>query len=92
MRVSLLMRCAEEWSQIRLSNQSYYGALLEYRMPICGRASVGIFAPHQREDVWPPTYGNRPNTRRIFSGIGFEAGTLPLDQRGPRIRWKERVF
>ncbi|GBL72195.1 hypothetical protein AVEN_115176-1 [Araneus ventricosus] len=31
-------------------------------------------APHQREDVWPPTYDlacNRPNTRRIFSGIGF---------------------
>ncbi|GBO15653.1 hypothetical protein AVEN_17435-1 [Araneus ventricosus] len=50
--------------------QSYNGALLEYRMPIClpagpllalhpswvGRASVGIFAPHQREDVRIPTY------------------------------------
>ncbi|GBN13719.1 hypothetical protein AVEN_126562-1 [Araneus ventricosus] len=31
-------------------------------------------APHQREDVWPPTYdltSNRPNTQRIFSGIKF---------------------
>ncbi|GBO28815.1 hypothetical protein AVEN_24436-1 [Araneus ventricosus] len=45
-----------------------------------GWASVGIVAPHQREDVWSsPTYDltcNRPNTRRIFSGIGF--GTLPV--------------
>ncbi|GBM80870.1 hypothetical protein AVEN_89755-1 [Araneus ventricosus] len=34
-------------------------------------------APHQREDVSPPTYNlacNRPNVRRIFSGIGFGPG------------------
>ncbi|GBO22249.1 hypothetical protein AVEN_68440-1 [Araneus ventricosus] len=30
--------------------------------------------PHQREDVCPPPHGlarNKPNTRRIFVGIGF---------------------
>ncbi|GBL83045.1 hypothetical protein AVEN_165278-1 [Araneus ventricosus] len=35
---------------------------------------VQTSAPHQREDVCLPTYDltcNRPNTRRIFSGIGF---------------------
>ncbi|GBN67265.1 hypothetical protein AVEN_146049-1 [Araneus ventricosus] len=50
-------------------------------------------ALHQREDVWPPTYDltcSRPNTRRIFSGIGFrtwklfgpKAETLSLGHRG----------
>ncbi|GBL87125.1 hypothetical protein AVEN_218808-1 [Araneus ventricosus] len=37
-------------------------------------------APHQREDVWPTTYDlacNRPNTRRIFSGIGFRTWIPP---------------
>ncbi|GBM48400.1 hypothetical protein AVEN_182992-1 [Araneus ventricosus] len=31
-------------------------------------------APHQREGMRPPPYDltrNRPNTRRIFNGIGF---------------------
>ncbi|GBM51699.1 hypothetical protein AVEN_215342-1 [Araneus ventricosus] len=33
-------------------------------------------SPHQREDVWPPAYDlacNRPNTLRIFGGIGLRA-------------------
>ncbi|GBO03074.1 hypothetical protein AVEN_255494-1 [Araneus ventricosus] len=45
-----------------------------------GRASVGIFAPHQRKDLSPPTYDlplNMPNTRRIFSGIGFRTWNPP---------------
>ncbi|GBM01250.1 hypothetical protein AVEN_170309-1 [Araneus ventricosus] len=45
-----------------------------------GRASVGIFAPHQREDVLPLTYDLtciRPNTRRISSGIGFRGWNHP---------------
>ncbi|GBL76111.1 hypothetical protein AVEN_234407-1 [Araneus ventricosus] len=36
-------------------------------------------ALHQREDVCPHTYDltcNRPNTRRIFSGIGFRTRNL----------------
>ncbi|GBM47416.1 hypothetical protein AVEN_175595-1 [Araneus ventricosus] len=93
-RVSLLMRCAEEWRQIRLSNQSppklqwcsarvqnaYMrsgnaciisfivpnksrpphagGGLPTGPLPVLhpfwvGRASVGVFTPHQREGVWP---------------------------------------
>ncbi|GBL85679.1 hypothetical protein AVEN_193136-1 [Araneus ventricosus] len=50
-------------------------------------------APHQREGVWPPLYDltcNRPNIRRICSGIGsgFEPGTLrPRSQAGHRFRY-----
>ncbi|GBM72521.1 hypothetical protein AVEN_45592-1 [Araneus ventricosus] len=46
------------------------GPLLALHPFWVGRASVGIFAPYQREDVWPPTYDltcNRPNTRRILT-------------------------
>ncbi|GBN71627.1 hypothetical protein AVEN_250405-1 [Araneus ventricosus] len=37
--------------------------------PFCARASVGIFAPHQREDIW---------SLRIGSSVesGFEPATL----------------
>ncbi|GBM05225.1 hypothetical protein AVEN_181614-1 [Araneus ventricosus] len=61
------------------------GPLLALHPFWVGRASVGIFAPHQREDVWPSTYDlacNRPNTRRIFSGIRFRAWSPPA----PRSR------
>ncbi|GBL78861.1 hypothetical protein AVEN_48849-1 [Araneus ventricosus] len=37
-------------------------------------------APHQWEDVWLPTYDlacNTPNTRPIFSGIGFQTWNPP---------------
>ncbi|GBL81878.1 hypothetical protein AVEN_50480-1 [Araneus ventricosus] len=43
------------------------------------------FAPHQRDDVWLPTYDlsrNRPNTRRIFNGIGFRT----WNSQAPRPR------
>ncbi|GBM37442.1 hypothetical protein AVEN_221578-1 [Araneus ventricosus] len=48
--------------------------------PFLGRpGQCEYFCSHQREDVWPPTYDltcNRPDTRQIFSGIGFELGAL----------------
>ncbi|GBO15775.1 hypothetical protein AVEN_188070-1 [Araneus ventricosus] len=70
--------------------------------PFLGRlASLGIFAPHQREDVWPLRLAyNMPHTRRIFSGIGFrawnllgpKAETLPLSHRGPANGEREEVL
>ncbi|GBO42002.1 hypothetical protein AVEN_230088-1 [Araneus ventricosus] len=68
--------------------QSYNGALLEYRKPIClpalhnswvGRASMGIFAQHQRDDVWAHTYDltcHRPNTDGSSAESSFEPGAL----------------
>ncbi|GBL97102.1 hypothetical protein AVEN_254138-1 [Araneus ventricosus] len=60
--------------------ESYFGtALISLNLSQMTRTPPGLApplqtsAPHQREDVWPPTYDltcNRPNTRRIFSGIG----------------------
>ncbi|GBN75345.1 hypothetical protein AVEN_44017-1 [Araneus ventricosus] len=59
-------------------------------------------APCQQKDIWPPSYDlacNRPNTRWVFSGIGFrtwKAETLPLGHHiplsdlRPSIRRKER--
>ncbi|GBM64576.1 hypothetical protein AVEN_56550-1 [Araneus ventricosus] len=47
-------------------------------------SSLQTSTPHQREDVWPLMYDltcNRPNTRRIFSGTGFRAGTLRPQSR-----------
>ncbi|GBN33999.1 hypothetical protein AVEN_143996-1, partial [Araneus ventricosus] len=44
-------------------------------------------APHQREDVSPPTYDltcNRPNTQCIYSGIGFRAWT-PSDPKADSL-------
>ncbi|GBM21284.1 hypothetical protein AVEN_53857-1, partial [Araneus ventricosus] len=43
-------------------------------------------APHQREDVSPSTYyltSNKPNTRRIFSGIGFRTSIPPVPKPTP---------
>ncbi|GBN73747.1 hypothetical protein AVEN_212365-1 [Araneus ventricosus] len=62
-----------------VSNKRWGGSLpaglrLALQPSWVGQASVGIFAPHRREDVWHPTYvlaRNKPNTRRIFGGIGF---------------------
>ncbi|GBL71520.1 hypothetical protein AVEN_248987-1 [Araneus ventricosus] len=51
-----------------------------------GRASVGIFAPHQRQEVWPPTYDlacNMPHTRWIFRGIGFRTWNPPAPKPIP---------
>ncbi|GBM13742.1 hypothetical protein AVEN_90008-1 [Araneus ventricosus] len=51
------------------------GPLLALHPSWVGRASVAIFAPHQREVVWSPrmiqNVQQPPNTGRIFSGIGF---------------------
>ncbi|GBO14650.1 hypothetical protein AVEN_111432-1 [Araneus ventricosus] len=46
----------------------------------------GLWAPHQMEDVCPPTSDltcNRPNTRRIFSGIGFPTWNPPAPEPRP---------
>ncbi|GBM80762.1 hypothetical protein AVEN_10628-1 [Araneus ventricosus] len=43
-------------------------------------------APHKREDVCPSTYDlscNRPNTRRIFSGVGFPTWIPPIPKPSP---------
>ncbi|GBL74701.1 hypothetical protein AVEN_243583-1 [Araneus ventricosus] len=43
-------------------------------------------APQQREDVCPPTCDlacNRPNTRRIFSGVGFRTWNPPDPMPAP---------
>ncbi|GBO11213.1 hypothetical protein AVEN_63032-1 [Araneus ventricosus] len=63
-----------------------------------GRASVGIFAPHQREDNWPLRMIYRA-TGPIRGGssveLGLEAGTLrpqsrDLTTRPPRSRKEKR--
>ncbi|GBM57560.1 hypothetical protein AVEN_97668-1 [Araneus ventricosus] len=41
------------------------------------------------EDVGPPIYDlacNRPNTRRVFSGIGFRTWNPPAQSRNPTTR------
>ncbi|GBO12319.1 hypothetical protein AVEN_266566-1 [Araneus ventricosus] len=44
-----------------------------------GRTSVGIFAPHQREDVWRPTYDVAgPIHNEFLVESSFEPGTFRL--------------
>ncbi|GBN75100.1 hypothetical protein AVEN_142814-1 [Araneus ventricosus] len=51
-----------------------------------GRASEGIYAPHQQEDIWSSTYDltcNRPHTRWIFSGIWFPTWNPSVSRTRP---------
>ncbi|GBL82777.1 hypothetical protein AVEN_106317-1 [Araneus ventricosus] len=48
--------------------------------------SLQTSTPHQQEDDWPPKYDltcNRPNTERIFSGIGFQTKSPPTPKSRP---------
>ncbi|GBM72486.1 hypothetical protein AVEN_106623-1 [Araneus ventricosus] len=49
-------------------------------MPICGRASVGIFA-HTSGRTFGPLRMIQRVMGRTFSGIGFEPGALRLRSR-----------